>query len=465
MCHLRVDAFRSSPRRRRGGRVATPPKRESRRIRKRRQPEFFAGGPYRWYVAVVGAYFYCQLAVNFVVFAAFVDTRCKHHNILVVNRVDYTGLDFCALAGVEADASCGYGPATSLACAAGAQSLRPLRWARKGAAFQGPTAWLGDSGWRQVFPWWLSVFFLKERSEIMREKPGDDCVWYDDEAEEEHDCDAWWTPGYPDATYAACAVVNGVDRKQLFSDDGTARWAVVHRWGALYGGGMFTNVLLQTILYLRAAMLRGLAGRTDARLMAAIRVFIALECIGLVALFYFIYDVTVMNYAEYDVEDPNFRIPEPPPHPWGSIIVYGTMIFFGGGHMFVTVALVYVFVAAMRRASASMRAEGADADDETRDILRQQKRTVARVVAASVMAIMSTFVTYLFPMIYGYVSPNFWRKRSMIFLITFIVDSVVNDLCLMAVAFVDVKEDEKTSAAAVPIQPAPDFDSDFKGLN
>jgi len=128
--------------------------------------------------------------------------------------------------------------------------------------------------------------------------------------------------------------------------------------------------------------------------------------------------------------------------------------------MFVTVALVYVFVAAIRRASASLRAEGegADADDETRDILRQQKRTVARVVAASVIAIMSTFVTYLFPMIYGYVSPNFWRKRSMIFLITFIVDSVVNDLCLMAVAFVDVKEDEKTSAAAVPIQPAPDFD-------
>ena len=128
--------------------------------------------------------------------------------------------------------------------------------------------------------------------------------------------------------------------------------------------------------------------------------------------------------------------------------------------MFVTVALVYVFVAAIRRASASLRAEGegADADDETRDILRQQKRTVARVVAASVIAIMSTFVTYLFPMIYGYLSPNFWRKRSMIFLVTFIVDSVVNDLCLMAVAFVDVKEDEKTSAAAVPIQPAPDFD-------
>ena len=91
LCHLRVDAFRSSPRRRRGGRVATPPKRESRRIRKRRQPEFFAGGPYRWYVAAVGAYFYCQLAVNFVVFAAFVDTRCKHHNILVVNRVDLCG--------------------------------------------------------------------------------------------------------------------------------------------------------------------------------------------------------------------------------------------------------------------------------------------------------------------------------------------------------------------------------------
>ena len=105
--------------------------------------------------------------------------------------------------------------------------------------------------------------------------------------------------------------------------------------------------------------------------------------------------------------------------------------------MFVTVALVYVFVAAIRRASASLRAEGEGADDdETRDILRQQKRTVARVVVASVVAIMSTFVTYILPMIYGFFSPNFWRKRSMVFLVTFIVDSVVNDLCLMAVAFV-----------------------------
>ena len=138
----------------------------------------------------------------------------------------------------------------------------------------------------------------------------------------------------------------------------------------------------------------------------------------------------------YDVDDPNFQFRDPPPHPWGSIIIYGTMIFFGGGHMFVTLALVYVFVAAMRRASAGLRAEGADADDETRDVLRQQKRTVARVVVASVVAIMSTFVTYIFPMIYGSVRPNFWRKRSMVFLVPFIVDSVVNDLCLMAVAFV-----------------------------
>jgi hypothetical protein len=200
---------------------------------------------------------------------------------------------------------------------------------------------------------------------------------------------------------------------------------------------MFTNVLLQAILYLRAAMLRGLAGRSDARLMAAIRVFIALECVGLIVLFYFMYDLWVLIVVGYDVDDPNFQFRDPPPDPWGSIIIYGTMIFFGGGHMFVTLALVYVFVAAMRRASAGLRAEGADADDETRDVLRQQKRTVARVVVASVVAIMSTFVAIGGgPMIYGYVRPNFWRKRSMVFLVTFIVDSVVNDLCLMAVAFV-----------------------------
>ena len=117
--------------------------------------------------------------------------------------------------------------------------------------------------------------------------------------------------------------------------------------------------------------------------------------------------------------------------------------------MFVTGRASSIFVA-MRRASASLRAEGADADDETRDVLRQQKRTVARVVAASVMAIMSAFVTYLFPMIYGYFSPNFWRKRSMIFLITFIVDSVVNDLCLMAVAFVEINQGVRLSHAIEP---------------
>ena len=45
-------------------------------------------------------------------------------------------------------------------------------------------------------------------------------------------------------------------------------------------------------------MLRGLAGRSDARLMAAIRVFIALECVGLVVLFYFMYDVWVLTCVE-----------------------------------------------------------------------------------------------------------------------------------------------------------------------
>ena len=64
---------------------------------------------------------------------------------------------------------------------------------------------------------------------------------------------------------------------------------------------------------------------------------------------------------------------------------------------------------------------------------------------------MSTFVTYIFPMIYGSVRPTLWRKRSMVFLVPFIVDSVVTHLCLMAVAFVDVKEDDAhTPAAAVP---------------
>ena len=80
-------------------------------------------------------------------------------------------------------------------------------------------------------------------------------------------------------------------------------------------------------------MLRGLAGRSDARLMAAIRVFIALECVGLVVLFYFMYDVWVLVVVGYDVDDPNFQFRDPPPDPWASIILYGTMTFFGGGHL------------------------------------------------------------------------------------------------------------------------------------
>ena len=222
---------------------------------------FGDGGPYRWYVAAVGVYFYCQLVVNVVVVVLYVDVRCKHHNILVVNRVDYTGLDFCALAGVEADASCGYGTATSPACDAGAAKLRPLwRWGKRLNPIQGATASLGDSGWRQFFPWWItercwdSSCGTREPT-IMRENPGSAedgrCSWTDEAAGQTHDdpsdCDPWWTPGYPEATYAACAVVNGVDRRQLFSDDGTARWAVVHRWGFL------------------AALSAGIAGGTGGR--------------------------------------------------------------------------------------------------------------------------------------------------------------------------------------------------------
>ena len=47
-----------------------------------KQPEFFAGVALPLDVAAVGAYFYCQLAVNFVVFVTYVDTRCKHHNMV-----------------------------------------------------------------------------------------------------------------------------------------------------------------------------------------------------------------------------------------------------------------------------------------------------------------------------------------------------------------------------------------------
>ena len=71
----------------------------------------------------------------------------------------------------------------------------------------------------------------------MREKPGDDCVWYDDVAEEEQNCAARWTPGHPDATYAACARGQRRRRKQLFIDDGTARCGRPAPWGPI-GGGM-----------------------------------------------------------------------------------------------------------------------------------------------------------------------------------------------------------------------------------
>ena len=59
----------------------------------------------------------------------------------------------------------------------------------------------------------------------------------------------------------------------------------------------------------------------------------ALEAVGLIVVFYFMYDVWVLMVVEYNVEDPNFQFRDPPPDPWGSIILYGTMTFFGGGHL------------------------------------------------------------------------------------------------------------------------------------
>ena len=210
----------------------------------------------------------------------------------------------------------------------------------------------------------------------------------------------------------------------------------MHRWGALYGGGMFTNVLLQAILYLRAAMLRGLAGRSDARLMAAIRVFIALECVGLVVLFYFMYDMAVLNSSS-TTWTTRISVPRPAAASLGQYHhIRHDDLFRRRAHV--------------RDSRARLRLCSSDAPRERGPASRRggRRRRDARHLApaeadgrarrgASLVAIMSTFWPSVpFPMIYGYVRPNFWRKRSMVFLVTFIVDSVVNDLCLMAVAFV-----------------------------
>ena len=36
----------------------------------------------------------------------------------------------------------------------------------------------------------------------------------------------------------------------------------------------------------------------------------------------------VLMVVGYDVDDPNFQFRDPPPDPWASIILYGTMTFF-----------------------------------------------------------------------------------------------------------------------------------------
>ena len=106
--------------------------------------------------------------------------------------------------------------------------------------------------------------------------------------------------------------------------------------------------------------------------------------------------------------------------------------------MFVTLALVYVFVAAMRRASAGLRAEGGGTTTTRRatSCASRSGRSRASWWPRWWPSCRRSSRSLTGPMIYGSVRPNFWRKRSMVFLVTFIVDSVVNDLCLMAVAFV-----------------------------
>ena len=127
--------LRSSPRRRRGGRVTTP--RAESTHTKTQAAEFFAGGPYRWYGAAGATSTASSPSTSSSSLPT--STRCKHHNILVVNRVDYTGLDLLRPrrrgGGRELRVRNGDEPR---ACDAGAQSLRPLRWARKGPPFRAP---------------------------------------------------------------------------------------------------------------------------------------------------------------------------------------------------------------------------------------------------------------------------------------------------------------------------------------
>ena len=90
-----------------------------------------------------------------------------------------------------------------------------------------------------------------------------------------------------------------------------ARWAVVHRWGPSTGR-QFTNVLLQAILYLGRRCCAA-CSLSDARLMAAIRVFIALECVGLVVVGLFHVRPGGLDRTSSTTSTTNFQFRDPLP--------------------------------------------------------------------------------------------------------------------------------------------------------
>lgn len=201
----------------------------------------------------------------------------------------------------------------------------------------------------------------------------------------------------------------------IYRGSAAAAWAKILLMWSTMAGGVATNVLLELVLLRRAQMMRGFDGAAAhcrARFLIRLITFeIFFVVVVLLPLSLFIWDKTVYGgpTAVFDMNgDGDIQEDEDP-----TVAVGLMMSAFGLVHVVVTIMLCALFAGLLGRQASGERWGG---DPHT-----LMFRTV---FVSTCVALLSTFVCYV----------NFYATFLNWF-VALALDSIINDLCLMIVAF------------------------------
>jgi len=219
----------------------------------------------------------------------------------------------------------------------------------------------------------------------------------------------------------------------IYDDEETPEGAA-HSYALYVSGvwmGILTNIVLELVLVCRVHLLGGVPGGPSPRTLKVLRYAVGCQLLPL-AVF-----IPATYWAQYDLAK-NFVRSEEQGDAYAKTIsvMGGGLAMIGGLHVAISLYLCYAFLRPLWRAD---RLGGAD------PAMRAQ---MLRVLIATVVAVVSTLVCYINPVLMAPVNP----------FLLFAIDSIINDLCLAILALTDAAGDAKAArdASGLRVGVAPD---------